>query len=36
VGKISDAQVAKCRSNDHLMRLIQETAADLHGVGRVS
>jgi hypothetical protein len=35
MGKISDTQVAHCRSNDHLMRLIQENVADLHGVGRV-
>jgi len=35
VGKISDTQVAQCRSNDHLMRLIQENVADLHGLGRV-
>jgi len=35
VGKISDTHEAKCRSNDHLMRLIPEHAADLHGVGRV-
>jgi hypothetical protein len=35
VGKISDTQVAQCRSNEHLMHRIQENAADLHGVSRV-
>jgi hypothetical protein len=34
VGKISDTQVTQCRSNDHLMHLIQENAVDLHGEGR--